>query len=705
MGIIVKKGIVLSAHGKVILGEDTRLAVDSQVGREVDTRSTGSSNETDGVPYYVSSSGRRLSPYEQAAIKISGSPATNVVTGETSIYHNPVVIPTRTIPTVTRLTPLTVQDTLQAKPFQERVQVAVIQQKQAGNVPLNVAETLAVNRPTPAREGFNWIDDNSPPSTGFSMLTSKAFVSDVERVVPKTKNKILSRNEAGKLIVNFSNVPKPAKSFVRGFTDTARYGSLPDYRGENKIDKAFSYLGGASTLASFSSGAKALNVLDTTVLSVVPKGAPRLIATLGLAKAEAVGVSKFYQEGLMGRSYTPFQDAAFRSGLASERESKGLLGKGLYSLNIGTSQDTDSFVSGVRGYYESKGLTGLDQDREVALLLNRRLYIEPTRQALVTANAGRFSEIAGRVNLQGTTLSVKNIFSKDVAKKLFVPGAAEGLGELQGNRAGYGSDYPYLNFDKPLQSGLAEDIIIGSASGATAATFGGFIGGSSKLVRKSAEQTGNIMDLSEPVTDVIAGIGGVRVPVSVPSFSFSLSKPVSYSGATAVKGKSVMPTLTPTTSLPLPSIIRPVVPVSVPTFSATRSLVSSRTSIKPISDPFVPSDPFAPVKPMSEVRPMSEVPSNVPSIVRPVVPSFTPTKLSMFPLIPLHRGGGYSFKSNKSLLKQKKAYTPSFTALTLNIKGSKPSKGVITSGLGLRPIISNKRSKGRKRGLFGSTRY
>jgi len=351
---------------------------------------------------------------------------------------------------------------------------------------------------------------------------------------------------------------------------------------------------------------------------------------------------------------------------------------------------------------KSRGYTGKQLSAGVNEIVRTRTYMGVT-EAGALLNIARGSEKIGRSLITKSFDTAKKSFPKsktfrETFKKTFVPiaraGAAEGASSVVAQRTGR------------FQQVKPGEVLIGTGAGAVSAgVIGGVIAGTkafkpgvSKIVEYSSyitdpfEKPGDLLqDATEAVSRRV-GKKTFKVPtITVTSNTVSLGTTTNTRkgggeiGGTKTPIAALVPTtINPRTKTTIPTT--PPVPVSVqtpvPVPEPTPTPVQNPVPV-PVQTPVpVPVQTPVPVPVPANVPVRVQVPVTIPNIRIPGgIPPFIPAA-----------GGLFSYKGPKLRNKKIRAYTPSFYAAGLGIKG-KAKKAAVTTGLGLRPITQGKKKK------------
>lgn len=330
------------------------------------------------------------------------------------------------------------------------------------------------------------------------------------------------------------------------------------------------------------------------------------------------------------------------------------------------------------------------------------------------------SELFGQAGTARTFDATKGVTYEKSLSRRFVQ-SAQGIAP-----AGFYEGYATVSLDRTYSGqrySLPANLQGGVFGAVSAGTIGGFIGATANRAPKTSKTT-NVaaytIDIYEFPGDFIAdkltkrGFVRGRVPVTTitpttesfgsvttteaQSLSSSTNTLTTSRSRTAVRVPTINPTpTTSTTSIfsPNPSI------VVTPSPSSTFTPVSSLTSI--FSPTPTPSTVFSPTPTIATV--FSPTTTTTPTPTPTTVTSPTPTPIGGrgFPfLLPFGEGGPkntFRYKKGNAFSGRKYGYTPSFAALELGITSSRaprtPTGGF--TGLELRPVITSKRTKGKKR--------
>ena len=337
------------------------------------------------------------------------------------------------------------------------------------------------------------------------------------------------------------------------------------------------------------------------------------------------------------------------------------------------------------------------------------------------------TELSGFFQASKTFYTSPSVFTSKAKAASFVGKRVGVNSAFLGAAEGGSFVYAYQSArDIPLSSGYKvggvtiPSVAVGAVAGAASAgTLGYYIakwGVSRPKLSRFTLGAAYLGDPFESVGDVSAKAltsgavrrGVVRTPAVLPK-----GKTFTVSAFSATKTPSTTPTTDESFSLPsskrrwrlpsfTPSSFTPT-PVAIPTAFATPS-PSTTTTRTPTSTPApapVPVPSFTPsttptVTPSttpattpSTTPTTTTTPSTTPTLTPSLIPTFTPTPQVPFIIPPkLPRSTiafpKFGFKRNK---RQPKRYTPSFYAVGLGIKGGKPSRKALKTGLSLRPII------------------
>jgi hypothetical protein len=258
-------------------------------------------------------------------------------------------------------------------------------------------------------------------------------------------------------------------------------------------------------------------------------------------------------------------------------------------------------------------------------------------------------------------------------------GLAEGAGISVGLQASQGKNLRTINY---------KEVAFSSAlGGVTAGTLGGTIYAAKPAVSKGLLGVAYATEPLEAAGDYIGGLGSGKVSggitkaktfTFVPSLTDTMTRTSTTTTTnTIAKTASTTPamiTQRTTAYTPAPS----TTPSSTFSFSSVFSLTSSRTT--------------TPTNTPTSTTALTNTPTTTPTVTNTYVPTTTPTVTTTvtttpeygFPIIPLGRGGGRGGGAGLFRTIGFGGYTPSATALALNIRG-KRSKTYRT-GLGVRPI-------------------
>lgn len=480
-------------------------------------------------------------------------------------------------------------------------------------------------------------------------------VSQQERLTAP-RERLFTRTQAGKLAVDLRRFQEsdPAAAFKIGFLQPSavnpQYYNLRE-RAALRTGEFLNIVPAALPVGGTLRGAA---VVESSALSQIGNPLARLGAGLLVSTAEATAVSRGTGALLKARApeeYSLFnfddvQQSVFRSALQTERGSEpNFFRRSLVGLNVGFSRQGNVFEQAARQELVSRGFQGEDLTKALRAQVYRRTEITPNVELATTLQAGRFAEIYGRVGIARTDVS--GSFGRrffQTGKTLFPAGIMEVRGELAGTRQARGSDLPFFSGFRSLfpeislsdglriqsRSQLGQDIGLGVLGGLSASSLGGLVGAGatapkgargSRALGRSAELIGNIADISEPFTDVLAGSPVSRIIVPTPSISLVPSRNINFVG-----GRS--PIQTDLIKQGLSADLFPAVPVS------SRTQTTSKVQVPSLQDAF---DVFVPVDTRTTSR-KSSVPSlsNVFTQVQQPVLSDVPSQVAPRTQVPVN---------------------------------------------------------------------
>lgn len=495
------------------------------------------------------------------------------------------------------------------------------------------------------------------------------------------------------------------------------------------------------------SGASRVNTALSTGPRVVQAGyeLTKGLLTIGAtssATKKAVEVSRPSFSGITDDYFTrSYEESLAKSG-------QGGFGRSFSYGLTPLAGDERVFYTDFYNKMKEAGLSNNEAERASVRALQERATLGVS-EGLSLVAIGASSERIGQRFVQPVIKNFKAsapVAKSVLAKKLFLPiayaGAVEGATSVQSQSILRG-EREYEIAGVKLSRGQA--IAAGAGVGFfTAGTIGSKIGaGSIDNTGRGLNVAANIVDPTEAPGDAFAryasNIGarytgrkpgeyalrfnaptqtftGVVTPTEVfATTTSSQNKPPRVFTRTTVNIRTPVSINTPTsvtsftpvstsvrvpTAAPLTTSVSPFVPSPSQTPTTTPNRGKARVPVVFSSTVPVPTETKTPVAISTAVTIPSTVPVPVyttttittPTTVTVPVPVTVPTK----PFIPLSTpggsGGGYKFKSFFKG-KQKKGYTPSTFAALTGLKGKRPSKLAISTGLSVRPIISNKKMR------------
>jgi len=478
--------------------------------------------------------------------------------------------------------------------------------------------------------------------------------------------------------------------------------------------------GAASVLLPSAASATATTATVGSTLSRVGSG----IASYAPAAARVATISYVTPKAAEGFATKYSEENARRAGLTTEEISV----ISTRALREGEKYQSPlrNVASGVTLYATDKKIYGSIVERE---LLNKGLKLgspefEAGKQAAMSQLSARsatqtFGNVANEVAIELSGVGVVSRGAK------FVSGGVKNLG-TSAYRYGFRTIAPLGTLEATgsylIDTGVTRKKrtvtgVLGSAAVGTvsAGTFGGAIMKSTALAQpvigKLTMGAAYTFDFPYEITgDIIAsGIRkGSRIPVIAPTlsvssstFSFSASPSTALSAASTSTRTTTTPTTTTTSTLNTNIDFEAVrgstgTPADVPS-----------APIAPSTPADVPSAPIAPSTP-------ADVPSLAPSSASTSASTSTSTststsaststststsvlttvftpRLPIAPPIGLPKGTGKGFKLPKLRGRAKTRYTPSAYAIFTGIRGAKPSKISLKTGLTVRPITTKKK--------------
>lgn len=374
-------------------------------------------------------------------------------------------------------------------------------------------------------------------------------------------------------------------------------------------------------------------------------------------------------------------------------------------------EENPAYEASLRAYAEDQGVAYSTLSRAVT----RERQISRGSFAAGLWNANTWSEVGGQVAFaQGSAYAVKpasqasGMLFREGFAKIFPQGFSEGAASVVAEQVSRGKNLRTMNY-------------AAVGAGALTGAFGaGIIGGGlvvtsvkkTKILGLSAarsiETVSNTIDPYEMTGDYVAGLGGlpgssfykyrggiVFVPgAQTSSFASTASETVSDArsqgsrtrtpSVSFVSQNALVNTYTPVTTLAQTRSVTRTQPYVRPfsgvlTTSRTNPLVRSFTSVQTLSYTTVPTLSQVPVTTRTNVRTDTRVQTPV------------RTNVLVAPLTgwPLAGGGGGSGWSLFSRTKQRKEYTPTLSAAVFDIRALKaPGKELLRSGLTIRPLVN-----------------
>jgi hypothetical protein len=476
---------------------------------------------------------------------------------------------------------------------------------------------------------------------------------------------------------------------------------------------SFSVVGSKVPMAVKGFGSLSAPVITrySSALSKVPEGG-RFVTNAVIGVGTGLGISRgVYEVGKssLNSDYKKFFGSKGNVGVVEEAYKSGmsesLLGKSKAVKFVSDIPVADKFVSdnysfekGVRKYAGEQGIYGAEQENLV-IASGKYANIRRVSFAAGLVSANTFSEVGGQVAF-GTAKTVS--FAKDKAVKglffkggstIFKQGLIEGASSVVSEQAASGRTIRTLNY---------KDISLGAfTGGASAGVIGGTIIASQgsrsvggKVLGKTVSGVSNVIDPYESIGDAIADTGSFRSgsiikrpKTTVLSGSMGGSKSNVFSSPersnvfsstkSSIKGvKFSSNSFTNTRSLSR---------TNVNSFAQTntKSFINTNTNI----NSFARTNVLA--RTSVNTRTNINVRTNVP--VKTSVTTRTNTNTNVFaggfPLMDISLGGmGGGFYRSSNYFKQGKEYTPSLSAAVLGISGGAPSKGLLKTGLVVRPL-------------------
>lgn len=735
MGITIIGGTVTKARNATYINKKTgeKTVYDSKgTARKASSssKSSGRSNSS-GTGVYDVKTGRELSPFE-----VSGLAPQSTTTGETAYYETGT---------------------------QERVNSSRSSSSSAPNVAnqsTNVINKLKADRIKPddfvtpkPKSVFDKSQQELASERKFAAIRANRAAAEAEKQRIRTsgtfKERIaLYREEFPEKVktkaYNAYNYYAPAAG-VTLFAATAP---------ANVIGKGASAVGkGVKTVISPAVSAY------SSALSSVGSSAARFGINLAASTAATYGVTKgvsaagkavtgsqyrsyFGSKGEQGLAEQAYK-AGVSSSLAGEKGATKVINRAASNVPILDAAviDKQRFESGVRSFAAQQGLNKAETENLV-IATNKYANIRRASFGAGLASANTFSEIGGQVAFAKSGVSSfsnkRGVFTY-AAGKIAPQGVIEGSSSVIAEQAASGKNFRTINYGSVALGG--------AIGGVSAGVIGGGIVASQTATTKAGKFAGkaliagsNVADPYEVVGDTIAGFGNIPstnlvkttgtitlTPVNTATQTQTTSTTQSKSVASALsQSRSKISQSRKAVGLPSPptSTFTPS-PSSTPTITKTRSFTTIKPSrsgsYTPTPTP-TPSSSFTPTPTPTPTPTAVSTPATTPSNTFTPANTFTETFVNTrtsvstrtttsvpiktftpdVPLLPFFpKGGGFGGFGRKKLDFGKKFYTPSATAAFFGIKGSKPTKSSIKSGLGFRPIISS----GKGGSLFGSAKF
>ena len=523
------------------------------------------------------------------------------------------------------------------------------------------------------------------------ITSNKSFTPDGAIGIADTRS-----TRRGRFFEQF--IGSPGQAFTAPFADVTRFVS----GGESQRESSRFLASGTpleSTAALFGSiglfaapGRVPVGKAEAAVLkgagTGVGSGALRFAGGLSIAGLEGRIISTATSRRLTRSApeeFQPFlnQDQTFRTARAAETQAESsFLRNALGGINPNLNRrNINVFRESAREQLIEQGLRGEELETGVEALTFRRTTIDPGASALVTLNAGRFSEILGRTNVAAGVSRRPQILNQgfagrglSIGRRIAPAGVAEVRGEIAGTRARQGTDLPFFEGPRSLlpeistqngfsvrsRSQVGQDVGLGLFGAGVSGVLGGVVGAGATAPRgvrgsaargtgRTANIIGNIADPTEPITDFLAGSAGqgsfrtVVPTLGAENIALNIggrgSTPSISEGSGFARAPNT-PITPPSFTVPfnVPTISPVVTPSSVPVSPDTRRGGRGVSApVPPVIPPLIPSQvpsdvpAQVPVTPTTPVNPFVNVPVN--SFVGRIPP---PVPLNLN----LGRGGG-----------------------------------------------------------------
>lgn len=416
---------------------------------------------------------------------------------------------------------------------------------------------------------------------------------------------------------------------------------------------------------------------------------------------------------------------ASQQGRTGKAESLGFFEGIAYNINPNLARGTTLKRSSVRQSLIDQGYSQ-EQASKYSNYLERRATYQGYTEISAVALGSFGTEFYGQGLARGAFSTAKGVFTKEGAAK-FAGRTVGASSTALGAAEGAGSVWSVLTSrDLPLSSSFEVGgvkipaVAAGAASGAVTAGIGGYLiskySVTSPVKSKALLYTGYLFDPPEAFGDVAESVrskfmGGSSAGFLSNGFKY---KPGVFTPTPTITASftTVSPTVTPS-STTTPSKSKGTLPkvravTLTPTFTSTPTLVNTPTVTTTTTQSLTPTLTTTPTLTPTTTPTLTPTVTTTPTLTPTMTPTTTPTTTPTFtptftptttfqrlplPFIPKTGRSYPKFPTYKfpRLKRSRTRYTPSAFAISFGIKGKKPGKLALKTGLTLRPIIGGKK--------------